>query len=240
MSTTKVRSNDAREIASVENADMKLEIVVIPVSDVDRAKKFYGRLGWRLDADYVSGDDFRVIQFTPPAPGARSSSARTSPSAAPGSAQGPVPDRLRHRGRARRAGRSRRRDQRGVPLTRRRYACTDRAPASDGSRQRVRARAIAATARSPHSVIRTATAGYSRRSRAAARSDRPRRQRLSRRRTISRVPFGVPRTPTASTRNASARRTRTGPTGTPTTSCASMPARNCLRERLRRDRHPLS
>ncbi len=69
MSTTKVRSND-----------MKFEIVVIPVSDVDRAKEFYGRLGWRLDADFASGDDFRVIQFTtdrPPRP-ASSPSARTS------------------------------------------------------------------------------------------------------------------------------------------------------------------
>src|SRR5207253_9856704 len=49
--------------------DMKFEIVVIPVSDVDRAKEFYGRLGWRLDADFASGDDFRVIQFTPPGSG---------------------------------------------------------------------------------------------------------------------------------------------------------------------------
>ena len=45
---------------------MKLEIVVIPVSDVDRAKRFYSNLGWRLDADFVRGDEFRVLQFTPP------------------------------------------------------------------------------------------------------------------------------------------------------------------------------
>lgn len=45
--------------------DLKLEVAVIPVSDVDRAKHFYGSLGWRLDADAV-GDDYRVIQFTPP------------------------------------------------------------------------------------------------------------------------------------------------------------------------------
>ena len=63
---TNVHSNDAGEIASVKHADMKFEIVVVPVSDVDRAKEFYGRLGWRLDADFASGDDFRVIQFTPP------------------------------------------------------------------------------------------------------------------------------------------------------------------------------
>ena len=51
--------------------DMKLEIVVIPVSNVDRAKQFYGDLGWRLDADFASGDGYRVIQFTPPGSGAR-------------------------------------------------------------------------------------------------------------------------------------------------------------------------
>jgi catechol 2,3-dioxygenase-like lactoylglutathione lyase family enzyme len=45
---------------------MKLEVVVIPVSDVDRAKRFYGNLGWRLDADFVKGDSFRGLQFTPP------------------------------------------------------------------------------------------------------------------------------------------------------------------------------
>ncbi|PYL20437.1 MAG: glyoxalase, partial [Verrucomicrobia bacterium] len=44
---------------------MKLEVVVIGVSDVDRAKTFYEKLGWRLDADFAKGDDFRVIQFTP-------------------------------------------------------------------------------------------------------------------------------------------------------------------------------
>jgi catechol 2,3-dioxygenase-like lactoylglutathione lyase family enzyme len=46
--------------------DMKLEVVVIPVSDVDRAKRFYSDLGWRLDADFAKGDHFRVVQFTPP------------------------------------------------------------------------------------------------------------------------------------------------------------------------------
>jgi catechol 2,3-dioxygenase-like lactoylglutathione lyase family enzyme len=45
---------------------MKLEVVVIPVADVDRAKRFYGGLGWRLDADFVVGDAFRGVQFTPP------------------------------------------------------------------------------------------------------------------------------------------------------------------------------
>ena len=58
----------AANTATVPSIDMKLEVVVIPVSDVDRAKEFYGRLGWRLDADVSSGDS-RVIQFTPPGSG---------------------------------------------------------------------------------------------------------------------------------------------------------------------------
>jgi catechol 2,3-dioxygenase-like lactoylglutathione lyase family enzyme len=77
MSTAKVRSND-----------MKFEIVVIPVSDVDRAKDFYGRLGWRLDADFASGDDWRVIQFTPPGSGCSVIFGKNITAAAPGSAKG--------------------------------------------------------------------------------------------------------------------------------------------------------
>ncbi len=67
---------------------MKLEVVVIPVSDVDRAKGFYGRLGWRLDADYDKGDDFRVIQFTPPGSGCSVIFGKNVTAAAPGSAHG--------------------------------------------------------------------------------------------------------------------------------------------------------
>ena len=66
MSTNEVRTNDATRDASVARVDMKLEVVVVPVSDVDRAKRFYQVLGWRLDADFAMGDDFRVVQFTPP------------------------------------------------------------------------------------------------------------------------------------------------------------------------------
>ncbi len=57
MSSTQMRS---------EHATQQLEVVVIPVSDVDRAKRFYGGLGWRLDADFATGEDFRVVQLTPP------------------------------------------------------------------------------------------------------------------------------------------------------------------------------
>jgi catechol 2,3-dioxygenase-like lactoylglutathione lyase family enzyme len=68
--------------------DLKLEIVVIPVSDVDRAKKYYARLGWRLDADFAAGDDYRVIQFTPPGSGCSIIFGTNVTAAAPGSAQG--------------------------------------------------------------------------------------------------------------------------------------------------------
>ena len=66
MCSAQVRSETAIETPRVRRVDMKLEVVVIPVSDVDRAKRFYGDLGWRLDADFVVGDEFRVVQFTPP------------------------------------------------------------------------------------------------------------------------------------------------------------------------------
>ena len=80
-----VRSNDATSAAKV---DMKFEIVVIPVSDVDRAKEFYGGLGWRLDADYDNGKDFRVIQFTPPGSGCSVIFGKNVTGTAPGSTQG--------------------------------------------------------------------------------------------------------------------------------------------------------
>jgi catechol 2,3-dioxygenase-like lactoylglutathione lyase family enzyme len=68
--------------------DMKFEIVVLPVSDVDRAKEFYAKLGWRLDADYAHENDFRVLQFTPPGSGCSVIFGKNVTAAAPGSAQG--------------------------------------------------------------------------------------------------------------------------------------------------------
>jgi catechol 2,3-dioxygenase-like lactoylglutathione lyase family enzyme len=68
--------------------DMKLEIVVIPVSDFDRAKRFYSSLGWRLDAEFAAGDDFSVIQFTPPGSGCSVIFGKNVTAAPPGSAQG--------------------------------------------------------------------------------------------------------------------------------------------------------
>ena len=68
--------------------DMKLEVVVVPVSDVDKAKEFYQGLGWRLDADFATGEDFRVVQLTPPGSQCSIIFGTGITSAAPGSADG--------------------------------------------------------------------------------------------------------------------------------------------------------
>ena len=88
MSDAQIRNETASETPATRALDMKFEIVVIPVSDVDRAKRFYGGLGWRLDADYAAGDDYRVIQFTPPGSGCSVIFGKNVTAAAPGSAQG--------------------------------------------------------------------------------------------------------------------------------------------------------
>jgi catechol 2,3-dioxygenase-like lactoylglutathione lyase family enzyme len=85
MSDNEVRNNDVTRAARV---DMKFEVVVIPVSDVDRAKAFYAKLGWRLDADFPFDNGFRIVQFTPPGSGCSVQFGARITSAAPGSAQG--------------------------------------------------------------------------------------------------------------------------------------------------------
>jgi predicted enzyme related to lactoylglutathione lyase len=86
MSTTATRSKDATTDPRVGTVDLKLEVITIPVADVDRAKQFYEGLGWRLDADFSDGSD-RAVQFTPP--GSQGSIHFGKPSqGAPGSAQG--------------------------------------------------------------------------------------------------------------------------------------------------------
>ncbi len=83
-----VRSNGLADLPQDRNTDMKLEVIVIPVSDVDRSKQFYSRLGWRLDADFVVGDSFRAVQFTPPGSAASLHFGKGVTSATPGSAKG--------------------------------------------------------------------------------------------------------------------------------------------------------
>jgi catechol 2,3-dioxygenase-like lactoylglutathione lyase family enzyme len=87
MSTVQAHES-AIQVAKGRPVDMKLEVIVIPVADVERSKNFYARLGWRLDAEFTSGDDFHIIQFTPPGSGASVIFGKDVTAAAPGSAQG--------------------------------------------------------------------------------------------------------------------------------------------------------
>jgi catechol 2,3-dioxygenase-like lactoylglutathione lyase family enzyme len=66
MSSTQTSNEHATQIPSAATVDLKLEVVILPVSDVDRAKRFYQSLGWRLDADFAAGEDWRAVQLTPP------------------------------------------------------------------------------------------------------------------------------------------------------------------------------
>lgn len=88
MSTEEVRSNDTSSVTNAARIDMKLEALVIPVSDVDRAKEFYGNLEWRLDADFAFDNGFRVVQFTPPGSGCSLQFGTKITPAVPGSAHG--------------------------------------------------------------------------------------------------------------------------------------------------------
>ena len=67
MSGTQMSKEPATQNPSPGSLAAKLEVVVIPVSDVERAKRFYGSLGWRLDADFAAGEDWRLVQIAPPA-----------------------------------------------------------------------------------------------------------------------------------------------------------------------------
>jgi catechol 2,3-dioxygenase-like lactoylglutathione lyase family enzyme len=86
MSTTDVGTGTSSK-SEAGTIDMKLEVVTLPVSDVDRAKRFYERLGWRLDADFVLGDEVRAVQFTPPRSNASIAFGKGLTTAEPGSAQ---------------------------------------------------------------------------------------------------------------------------------------------------------
>jgi catechol 2,3-dioxygenase-like lactoylglutathione lyase family enzyme len=88
MSSTQMSNERATGTPTAGMVDMKLEVVIIPVSDVDRAKRFYGSLGWRLDADFAVGNAFRVVQFTPPGSPCSIHLGTGLTSAGPGSARG--------------------------------------------------------------------------------------------------------------------------------------------------------
>src|ERR1700716_4732718 len=86
MATSSAINNEP--VASGAKVDMKFEVIVIPVADVDRSKAFYSKLGWRLDADFSFDNGFRVVQFTPPGSGCSVQFGTNTTSAAPGSARG--------------------------------------------------------------------------------------------------------------------------------------------------------
>lgn len=88
MATLEIDREAEKRTPAPRSADLKLEVVVIPVSDVDRSKAFYERLGWRLDADFASGDGWRVVQFTPPGSACSVIFGRNVTSASPGSTRG--------------------------------------------------------------------------------------------------------------------------------------------------------
>ena len=87
MSSIEMDSQSATD-SRVPTMDMKLEVVLVPVSDVDRAKRFYEGLGWRLDADFPIDENFRVVQLTPPGSEASIIFGEGLTSAAPGSIEG--------------------------------------------------------------------------------------------------------------------------------------------------------
>jgi catechol 2,3-dioxygenase-like lactoylglutathione lyase family enzyme len=86
--STQTRSENRAPAASARTVETKLEVVVIPVSDVERAKRFYGGLGWRLDADFTNGPDWRVVQMTPPGSQTSVQFGKGITTAAPGSVKG--------------------------------------------------------------------------------------------------------------------------------------------------------
>src|ERR1700732_4028216 len=87
MATSTAINNEPDSGANAAKADMKFEVIVIPVADVDRSKAFYTQLGWRLDADFPFDNGFRVVQFTPPGAGCSIQFGTKMTSAAPGSAK---------------------------------------------------------------------------------------------------------------------------------------------------------
>lgn len=88
MSTAVMTNEHASPVRHAGNVDMKLEVVVIPVSDVDRAKRFYLSMEWRLDADFASGDNWRLLQVTPPGSACSFFFGKGITNATPGSVQG--------------------------------------------------------------------------------------------------------------------------------------------------------
>ena len=208
---------------SAGTVDMKLEVVVIPVADVDRAKRFYGGLGWRLDADFAASDEFRVVQFTPQARLLDPLRHRDHVGGA-GLGTGTLSRRLRHQGRARRAHR------RGAEVSEVFHRAGPGKPPLSGPDPERRSYSSYATFNDPDGnewLLQEVT------TRLPGRIDSKRRASPPHR--IWRARCGARRPPTVSTRRArAASEMRTGRTGMRRTWWRSRPARSCRHEqRLR-------
>ena len=130
MSTTDKQSRESGATRGNRGVDLKLEVVVLPVSDADRSKEFYSALGWRLDADFSFDNGFRVVQFTPPGSLCSIQFGTKITAAAPGSAHGLYLIVSDIAAGARGAPRTRRQGQRGVPRGR------AGSPTADGRHER--------------------------------------------------------------------------------------------------------
>jgi len=205
----------------VARVDMKFEVALVPVSDVDHTKEFYTKLGWRLDDDVVMGNDFRVVQFTPPGSGSSISFGKGVTAAAPGSFRGGlIVSTLKQPTRCSWPGAS----------TRVKCSTARPSPRQDASAARTpSARAIAHT--SPSKIPMT-TRGSSRRSRVGCPVASIPRLRPLRQQTIWQARCGARKPPSASTRRATGNATRNGRTGTQRTWRRSRQGPSCRSERL--------
>ena len=152
MSTTEVTSENTAQDSNLGIVDMKLEVVTLPVSDVDRAKSFYQGLGWRLDADFTFGDDVRAVQLTPPHSNTSISFGKGLTTAEPG----------RFSAWSWSCPTSRRRVMTSSAAASR---SASRSTATEGSLSRAWTPNAVPTSAMPRSVIRTATRGSFRKSR---------------------------------------------------------------------------
>ena len=232
MATVNYEASNSTKDQSTARMDMKLEIAIIPVSNVDRAKEFYTKLGWRFDGDFVHDDDWRGIQFTPPGSACSIIFGKNVTAAVPGSAQGLyliVSDIEAARDELLR---------RGVQVSEAFHDAGDVHAGRDEPYLFGRVRVSGpdpghGSYRSFASfMIQTAMAGCCRRSRHGCLVASIPRRRASQRQTIWRARFGERRPLTASTRSAPANATRTGRTGTPHTWWRSNLVKSCRNDRL--------
>jgi len=230
MRSAEASGNHASSDAAAGTVDMHLEVQIIPVSDVDRSKQFYQRLGWRLDDDVTPLDGLRIVQFTAPGLGRLGHVRHWADGGRAGLGRGPLIVAGIEAARGDLAGRGIRRER---DLAR--PAVASRGPAAPAPTP-----CAPATGRSSPSPTRTATLGWYRRSpRGCPAASTPRARPLRPQPTWP-ARCGGPRWPTARMRSARGGRTcftgrattGTGPAGTPPTWWPSGPGRTCQRDRF--------